>query len=77
MKDSLTTLYILVAIFGLIGAGGGVLIWLAPVPTSELTTAQSTLIELADTAVKGALGAFFGFAGTRLATRSGRRRRRN
>ena len=71
--DRFNTVVVLVVLVGLIGAGGGVLSWLAPVPASELTPAQLIMIDLADTMVKGALGAILGFAGTRLAMRNGRR----
>ena len=58
----------------LISSGGGVLVWLAPVPAEQLTPAQTNLIYLGDTMVKGAIGAILGFAGARLAMRgSGRR----
>ena len=50
--------------------GGGVLVWLAPVPSDQVTPAQDRLIDLADTLVKGAAGAFLGFVMTRLATRN-------
>ena len=73
MKDIVNTVTAVVFLIALLGAGGGVLVWLAPVPTAELTAAQSTLIELADTAVKGALGAIFGFVSAVLTMRNGRR----
>ena len=53
----------------LIISGGGILVWLAPVPADELTPAQTNLIYLGDTMVKGAIGAILGFAGGRLAMR--------
>ena len=73
MKDIANTAIVVVFLIALLGAGGGVLVWLAPVPTAELTAAQSTLIELADTGVKGALGAISGFITARLTIRNGRR----
>ena len=73
MKDIINTVTAVVFLIALLGAGGGVLVWLAPVPTAELTAAQSTLIELADTAVKGTLGAIFGFVSAVLTMRNGRR----
>ena len=45
--------------------GGGVLVWLSPVPADLLTPAQTNLIYLSDTMVKGAIGAIIGFAGAR------------
>ena len=73
MTDRFNTILVLAALIGLIGAGGGILAWLAPVPASELTPAQLNMIDLADTMVKGALGAILGFAGARLAPRNGGR----
>ena len=64
------------ALFGLILLGGGVLAWLSPVPAEQLTPAQTNLIYLGDTMVKGAIGAILGFAGSRLASVRGRRRAR-
>ena len=63
MTDRFNTVLVLAALIGLIGAGGGILAWLAPVPAGELTPAQLNMIDLADTMVKGALGAILGFAG--------------
>ena len=51
----------------LIVLGFIVLIWMSPIPADRLTPAQTNLIDLADTMVKGALGAIFGFAGSRYA----------
>ena len=73
MTDRFNTILVLAALIGLIGAGGGILAWLAPVPASELTPAQLNMIDLADTMVKGALGAILGFAGARLGSRNGGR----
>ena len=73
MKDIANTAIVVAVLIALLGAGGGVLVWLAPVPTAELTAAQSTLIELADTAAKGTLGAIFGFVSAVLTIRNGRR----
>lgn len=74
MNDLTVTLAALVALFGMILLGGGVLVWLSPVPAEQLTPAQTNLIYLGDTMVKGAIGAIFGFAGSRLASRGKSRR---
>ena len=68
------TLAALVVLFGMILLGGGVLVWLSPVPAEQLTPAQTNLIYLGDTMVKGAIGAILGFAGSRLASRGKSRR---
>ena len=70
MSSFLTTASLIAALFFLIMLGGGVLVWLAPVPSDQVTPAQDRLIDLADTLVKGAAGAFLGFVMTRLATRN-------
>lgn len=66
MRGNFQEISLLVALLALIAAGGGALIWMAPVPAEEITPAQSRLIELADTVVKGASGAIIGFFGLRL-----------
>ena len=76
MSDFKITVTVLVTLSHLILLGGGVLVWLAPVPAEQLTPAQTNLIYLGDTMVKGAIGAIFGFAGSRLASVRGRRRAR-
>ena len=45
--------------------GGGVLVRPSPVTADQLTPAQTNLMYLADTMVKGAIGAILGFAGAR------------
>ena len=74
MKSLKSTAPALSSLFFLIIAGGGVLVWLSPVPAEQLTPAQTNLIYLGDTMVKGAIGAIFGFAGSRLASRGKGRR---
>ena len=69
MSGLQATIAAVVVLFALILLGGGVLVWLAPVPADELTPAQTNLIYLGDTMVKGAIGAILGFAGGRLAMR--------
>ncbi len=43
--------------------GVGLLVWLAPVPESQITPAQKSLIAISDWLVKASAGAFVGFAG--------------
>ena len=70
MNSFLTTASLVAALFFLIMLGGGVLVWLASVPADQLTPAQDRLIDLSDTLVKGAAGAFLGFVVTRLAIKN-------
>ena len=49
----------------LIFLGGGVLVWLAPVPADSLTPAQNNLIVIADWMVKASIGATLGLIGGR------------
>ena len=74
MSGLQATIPALVVLFALILLGGGVLVWLAPVPADQLTPAQTNLIFLGDTMVKGAIGAILGFAGARLVMHGGGRR---
>ena len=69
MRGSFTEIAILTALFAFILMGGGVLVWLSPVAAGQITPAQANLMDLADTMVKGSIGAIFGFAGSRLALR--------
>ena len=73
MTGILNTAIAVALLIGVLGAGIGILVWLAPVPAVALTPAQANLIEAADTMIKGALGAIFGFAAARLTMRNGRR----
>jgi len=57
---------IMLVLFMVMGLGLSVLIWLAPIPDSELTDGQLHLLSLADGMIKVTLGAIFGFAGARL-----------
>ena len=50
---------------GLIILGGGVLVWLSPVPADLLTPAQKNLLEIADWMVKASIGAILGLIGGR------------
>ena len=51
------------------GTGIGILVWLAPVATDDLTRAQDTLLNIGDWMVKTAIGAMLGFSGARLVSR--------
>ena len=70
MASFLTTASLIAALFFLIMLGVGVLVWLSPVTAEQLTPAQERLIDLADTLVKGAGGAFLGFVVSRFAIKS-------
>ena len=74
MRGFKSTLAGLGALLFVFSVGIGILVWLAPVPADELTPAQTNLIYLGDTMVKGAIGAILGFAGARLAMRGSSRR---
>ena len=65
MRGSSYAISLLIVAFALIGAGGSVLIWLAPVPAEQMTPAQNDLRELADTVVKAGLGVLVGFFAAR------------
>ena len=65
MSGNSYAISLLTASFALIILGGGVLVWLAPVPAEQITPAQDDLRNLADTIVKGGLGAIAGFFGSR------------
>ena len=67
MDGTFGTILAFGALIFLILSRCGVLVWLAPVPADQLTPAQTNLIFLGDTMVKGAIGAILGFAGARLA----------
>ena len=65
MRGSSYAISLLIVAFALIGAGGSVLIWMAPVPAEQMTPAQNDLRELADTVVKAGLGVLVGFFAAR------------
>lgn len=60
---------VLIVLFGLIVLGGGVLVWMAPVPAEDMTPAREILLNIADWMIKASAGAILGFAGSRLAVR--------
>lgn len=62
----------MLALFALMGLGLGVLIWLSPIPESELTAGQLHLMDVADGMTKIAFGGILGFMGAIFA--SNRRR---
>lgn len=64
-----TTASVLIVLFGLIILGGGVLVWMAPVPAEAMTSARELLLNIADWMIKASAGAILGFAGSRLAVR--------
>ena len=63
----LSTVSIAGLLFGLVGLGVSILVWLAPVPVVDMTLAQDRLINIADWMTKASVGALLGFAGGRLA----------
>ena len=69
MNSVLTTAGILIVLLGLVVLGGGVLVWMAPVPAEDITPAREILINIADWMIKASVGAILGFAGSRLAAR--------
>ena len=69
MNGVLATAGVLIVLFGLVVLGGGVLVWMAPVPAEDMTPAREILINIADWMIKASVGAILGFAGSRLAVR--------
>ena len=72
MTGALATAGVLIVLFGLVLLGGGVLVWMAPVPVEEMTPARELLLNIADWMIKASVGAILGFAGSRLAVRRSR-----
>ena len=69
MTVTLATAGVLIVLFGLVVLGGGVLVWMAPVPAEDMTPARDILLNIADWMIKASVGAILGFAGSRLAVR--------
>ena len=69
MTGGLATAGVLIVLFGLVILGGGVLVWMAPVPAEDMTPARDLLLNIADWMIKASVGAILGFAGSRLAIR--------
>ena len=68
MQGYFPTVLVIGILLALIASSGGILVWLAQVPASELTSTQESLIDTADWMIKFATGAFLGIvAGLRLA----------
>ena len=65
MRGNVYAIALLGVAFVLIGLGGGALIWLAPVSAEQMTPAQDTLRNLADTVAKVGLGVLVGFFAAR------------
>ena len=63
------TLRYIILLACIAGTGIGILVWLAPVATDDLTRAQDTLLNIGDWMVKTAIGAMLGFSGARLVSR--------
>ena len=69
MNGTRTTVGVVGLLLALILVGGGVLVWMAPVPAEDITPAREILINIADWMIKASVGAILGFAGSRLAVR--------
>jgi len=69
MNGARTTIGVIGLLLALILAGGGVLVWMAPVPAEDITPARELLLNIADWMIKASAGAILGFAGSRLAIR--------
>lgn len=69
MNGTRTTIGVIGLLLALILAGGGVLVWMAPVPEADITPARDILLNIADWMIKASVGAILGFAGSRLALR--------
>ncbi len=48
MNGVLATAGVLIVLFGLVVLGGGVLVWMAPVPADDMTPAREILLNIAD-----------------------------
>ena len=51
-----------VLLFSLMAVGLSILIWLSPIPASEMTPGQQNLLNIGDWVVKASVGALLGFA---------------
>ena len=69
MNGTRTTVGVIGLLLALILVGGGVLVWMAPVPAEDMTPAKDTLHNIADWMIKASVGAILGFVGSRLAVR--------
>ena len=69
MNGASTVIGVLGLLLALILVGGGVLVWMAPVPAEDMTPARDILLNIADWMTKASVGAILGFAGSRLALR--------
>lgn len=67
MNGTSATIGVIGLLLALILVGGGVLVWMAPVPADDMTPAREILINIADWMIKASVGAIIGFAGSRLA----------
>ena len=69
MNGTSTTVGVIGLLLALVVLGGGVLVWMAPVPAEDMTPARELLLNIADWMIKASVGALLGFAGSRLAVR--------
>lgn len=63
----ITTILVTACLLGFVVLGVGLLVWLAPVQTEQMTPAQNRLLDIADWMTKASVGALLGFAGGRFA----------
>ena len=70
-RGGLQPVRMLIALFGLIIIGVGILAFLTPVPAEAMTPAQETLLTIGDWMVKASVGAILGLGGSRLAAARG------
>ena len=61
------------SLFAVAFIGLSILAWLTPITEAEMTPARDRLMNAGDWMLKTSIGIFLGFAGGRLATRSGAR----
>ena len=69
MNGTIATVSVIGLLLALILVGGGVLVWMAPVPAADMTPAREILLNIADWMIKASVGAILGFAGSRLTVR--------
>ena len=74
MSYGIHPLSLLMALFGLVVIGVGIMAFLAPVPADGMTPAQESLLVIGDGLVKVCLGGILGLGGSRLAPAVGRGR---
>ena len=74
MSYGIHPLSLLMALFGLVVIGVGILAFLAPVPADGMTPAQESLLVIGDGMVKVCMGGILGLGGSWLVSVGGRGR---